>query len=198
MTGILKVLLPALLATMMVGTGWSFTILPPTTLSLSKLQHRSPQHSIRMRLSSSSMGGEDHQVITSTATNGDNVVNGATATGSAAIVDPLDPQAVWQEQLKSEEVQEVRREIIQKYLSMGIDQQKAEQDVDAFLSDREKSLQYLEMRRYAAAQADELGPDFFLQLLGAFLLGLFANVGVKYLSAYKSVYPDGNGPIPFL
>jgi len=196
-------LLPALLAMMMVGTGcWSFTILPPTTSSLSKLHHRPPQHySIRMRLSSSSMGGEDPATATAAATTtngGETVVNGAAANNNAAIVDPLDAQAVWQEQLKSEEVQEVRREIIQKYLSMGIDQQKAEQDVDAFLSDREKSLQYLEMRRYAAAQADELGPDFFFQLVGAFLFGLVANVGVKYLSAYKSVYPDGNGPIPFL
>lgn len=179
MSTISKILLSAMMVVMWIGTSWSFTIPTP------KLQ-RPPRHSSIMSLAASSMR-EDQSSSAAAGTN-DEAMNGASvvvATAANSIVDPLDAEAVWQEQLKSEEVQEVRRELIQKYLSMGIDRERAERDVDAFLSDREKSLQYLEMRRYAAAQADELGPDFLLQLLGAFFFGFLANVGVKYLSAYK-------------
>lgn len=114
-----------------------------------------------------------------------NLAMESSAGESDEVIDPLDEEAVWQEQLKSEEVQEVRVELIQKYLQMGRERDAAEADVDAFLSDRERSLQYLEMRRYAAAQADELGPELFLQLGGAFSIGLFATVGIKYFNAYK-------------
>lgn len=55
------------------------------------------------------------------------------------------------------------------------------------------------MRRYAKAQADELmGFESIFVIGGAFFLGLGGNVLIKYISAYKDVYPDGNGPIPFL
>mmetsp|Transcript_39552 Transcript_39552/g.55736 ORF Transcript_39552/g.55736 Transcript_39552/m.55736 type:complete len:175 (-) Transcript_39552:375-899(-) len=104
----------------------------------------------------------------------------------------------WMEQVQSEEIQEVRAELIYKYVQLGKGQEEAENEVDKFLSDPEQSKQYLEMRRYAKAQADELGPELVLQLGGAFVIGLSATVIPKYISAYKSVYPDGNGPIPFL
>jgi len=106
-------------------------------------------------------------------------------------------EANWMSELDSKEVQEVRNELIQKYLSLGRTMEYAEMEVDKFLSDPERSSQFLEMRRYAKANND-LGFEFIFQLGGAFLLGLSGNVAVKYFAAYKDVYPDGGGPIPFL
>ena len=91
----------------------------------------------------------------------------------------------WLANLKSKEIQEVREELIFKYVKLGKGQEEAEREVDKFLSDPEQSEQYLEMRRYAKAQADELGPELILQLGGAFALGLGATVIPKYISAYK-------------
>lgn len=106
-------------------------------------------------------------------------------------------EANWMSELDSKEVQEVRNELIQKYLSLGRTMEYAEMEVDKFLSDPERSSQFLEMRRYAKANND-LGFEFIFQLGGAFLLGLSGNVAVKYFAAYKDVYPDGSGPIPFV
>lgn len=90
-------------------------------------------------------------------------------------------------------------ELIGKYLSAGKSQEYAEQEVDKFLSDPDRSEKYLDMRRYAKAQADELmGFESIFVIGGAFLLGLTGNVMIKYIAAYKEVYPSGDGPIPFL
>lgn len=110
----------------------------------------------------------------------------------------LSPEEEWRLQLDSEEVAEVRQELIQKYLSSGRSMEYAEKEVDKFLSDPKRSAQFLEMRRYAKAQANDLGFEFIFQLGGAFAIGLIANVGVKYYASYKQVYPNHDGPIPFL
>ena len=89
------------------------------------------------------------------------------------------------EYLKSAEIQEVRQELLMKYVQLGKSPEDAEREVDNFLSDPEQSEQYLEMRRYAKAQADELGFELYLQLGGAFLIGLAATVLPKYISAYQ-------------
>lgn len=110
-----------------------------------------------------------------------------------------DPAAVWALQLESEEVQEVRAELVQKYLSLGRTQEYAEREVDEFLSDPERSQQFLEMRRYANAQAEELmGFEIWIQLFGAFALGLGGQSAFKYYHAYRSVYAPGEGPLPWL
>jgi hypothetical protein len=76
--------------------------------------------------------------------------------------------------------------MIQKYLSFGKSREDAEAEVDKFLSDPERSQQYLEMRRYANAQKNELmGFEGFLTIGGGFLLGLVGTVGVKYFSALQ-------------
>jgi hypothetical protein len=90
-------------------------------------------------------------------------------------------------------------ELVQKYLSAGKSREFAEEEVDKFLSDPERSEQYLEMRRYAKAQANELmGFETVLVIGGSFVLGLVGNVGLKYLLAYKEVFPNHDGPIPLL
>lgn len=81
---------------------------------------------------------------------------------------------------------DVRMELVQKYVSAGKSHEYAEQEVDKFLSDPERSEQYLDMRRYAEAQQNELmGFESIFVIGGAFFVGLMGNVGMKYLSAYK-------------
>ncbi len=90
-------------------------------------------------------------------------------------------------------------ELIQKYISAGKSREFAEEEVDEFLSDPERSEQFLDMRRYAKAQANELmGFETVFVIGGAFFLGLLGNVGVKYFAAYREVFPNHDGPIPFL
>mmetsp|Transcript_3573 Transcript_3573/g.6086 ORF Transcript_3573/g.6086 Transcript_3573/m.6086 type:complete len:156 (-) Transcript_3573:209-676(-) len=91
--------------------------------------------------------------------------------------------------------QEVREELIAKYMEMGKSRELAENEIDEFLQDPEQSRKYLEMRAYAQSQADLLGPELYLQFFGYFMLGVIGTVGPKY---YHALYPDGGGPIPFL
>jgi hypothetical protein len=43
-----------------------------------------------------------------------------------------------------------------------------------------------------------MGFESIFVIGGAFALGLTGNVLIKYISAYKQVYPSGDGPVPFL
>lgn len=95
----------------------------------------------------------------------------------------------WRAQLESDQVKEVRMELIQKYLSTGHDMELAEKEVDKFLSDPERSLQYLEMRDYAKSQ-NEMGFETALTLGAAFVIGLVGNVGMKYFAALSEASPD--------
>jgi hypothetical protein len=98
----------------------------------------------------------------------------AAAAGSkmtAMEVSPTSPTISWVDQLKAPLMQDVRSELIQKYVAQGVSQDTAEQEVDWFLQDTERSQQYLEMRMYAQLQADDFGVEYGLQVLGAFLLG---------------------------
>ena len=97
----------------------------------------------------------------------------------------LDQAAAWELQLQTKEVEEVRQELIQKYISLGRTLEYAEKEVDQFLSDPERSQQFLDMRRYAKAQANDLGFESLFQIGGAFMLGLGFTVGANYYSAYK-------------
>lgn len=96
----------------------------------------------------------------------------------------MSDEELWKKQLESDELQEIRREMVAKYTSLGNSLEVAEAEVDAFLGDREKSQQFVEMRRYAQAQVDDLselggvGPLFL-----AFLIGFVATVGPKLLAA---------------
>jgi hypothetical protein len=105
-------------------------------------------------------------------------------TESSAPADTMDPAAVMK-YLQSAEIQEVRDALISKYVQLGKSPEDAEREVDGFLSDPERSKQYLEMRRYAKAQADELGFELYLQLGGAMLIGFAATTLNNYYSAYK-------------
>ena len=92
----------------------------------------------------------------------------------------------WREQLNSEEILEVRKELVLKYTSLGSSPEVAEKEVDEFLSDKERCEQYLDMRRYAQAQADELTEFKSVgQLVLAFVVGFVGTVGPKLYDAYQ-------------
>ena len=79
----------------------------------------------------------------------------------------------WLKLLQSAEIQQVRSEMVQKYVELGKKREEALVEVDRFLSDPEQSHPYLEMRRSAKSQ-ELVGPEFFVQLLGSFAIGWFA------------------------
>jgi len=95
----------------------------------------------------------------------------------------------WIEQLQSSEIQEVRQEMVAKYVSFGKTIEDAEKEVDKFLSDPEQSLQYLEMREYAKSQ-ELMGAnaESLMFLVGAFLLGVCGSAAIKYFDLGKGFF----------
>ena len=77
----------------------------------------------------------------------------------------------WQLRLQTKEVQEVRQELIKKYVALGRDEAYAESEVDQFLNDPARSLQFLDMKRYAKEHS-ELGFETVIQYATAFLIGM--------------------------
>jgi hypothetical protein len=95
-------------------------------------------------------------------------------------------QELWLQELQSEEVKKVRRELVQKYVGMGKNTEIAEREVDAFLSDPTKSQPFLEMRLTALKKAyDDMGLGIIVQTATIFFFCLFATVGLQYYTAYK-------------
>ena len=98
----------------------------------------------------------------------------------------LSEEELWEQQLNSKQIQEVRKELVLKYTSLGKSPEVAETEVDEFLSDKERCQQYLEMRTYAQAQADDLADFTTVGQLGlAFIIGLIGTVGPKLYNAYQ-------------
>lgn len=95
-------------------------------------------------------------------------------------------QELWLQELQSEEVKKVRRELVQKYVGMGKNAEVAEREVDAFLADPKKSQPFLEMRLSALKKAyDDMGLGIIVQTVAIFFFCLFATVGLQYYTAYK-------------
>eukprot|EP00816_Leptocylindrus_hargravesii_P004181 CAMPEP_0196804924 /NCGR_PEP_ID=MMETSP1362-20130617/4625_1 /TAXON_ID=163516 /ORGANISM="Leptocylindrus danicus, Strain CCMP1856" /LENGTH=190 /DNA_ID=CAMNT_0042177517 /DNA_START=49 /DNA_END=621 /DNA_ORIENTATION=+ len=125
---------------------------------------------------------------------GDNVMSSTSASDVSAAAGPTKEEldALWTQALTTDEVQLVRQELVAKYLQLGRSQEYAEREVDEFLSDRERSEKYLEMRAYAKGSAGSgFSTELVVQLGLAFFLGLGGNVAVKYWAAYRSAFPDG-------
>lgn len=122
---------------------------------------------------------------------GDNVMS-STSGDVAASPSKEELDALWTQGLTTDEVQQVRQELVAKYLQLGRSHEFAEREVDEFLSDRERSEKYLEMRAYAKGSAGAgFSTELVVQLGLAFFLGLGGNVAVKYWAAYRSAFPDG-------
>jgi hypothetical protein len=81
-------------------------------------------------------------------------------------------QEQWRDQLQSKEVQRVREDLLRNFLRHGRSREYAEAEVDEFLSDPERAQPFLEMKRYAASQADDLlAPEPIFQFVLAFFSG---------------------------
>jgi hypothetical protein len=90
----------------------------------------------------------------------------------------------WMEQIQSKEIQRVREELIQKFLAHGVTLDVAEKEVDNFLGDKNRSQNFVDMRKYAVeARSDELVESSALLLPGIALLfmGLFVTVIIEFI-----------------
>lgn len=107
--------------------------------------------------------------------------------------DTTQDQEEWTARLNSAEVEEVRVELIDKYLELGRSKEFAENEVDNFLADRERSEKFLDMRRIAKeAEIGAFSPQVGLQLGLAFILGLVLNVISRYWAAFSAAYPSAD------
>lgn len=69
------------------------------------------------------------------------------------------------------ELETIRKELINKYVSLGHSIDDATSEVEYFLEDEERCREYVEMRRKAMARGDDLGIEMIVQFGGAFLFG---------------------------
>ena len=69
------------------------------------------------------------------------------------------------------ELETIRKELINKYVSLGHSIEDATSEVEYFLADEERCREYVEMRRKAMARGDDLGIEMIVQFAGAFLFG---------------------------
>ena len=79
---------------------------------------------------------------------------------------------------------EVRAELVNKYIVLGHKENEAVKEVDAFLSDRDRCEQYLEMRRVCTESNS--GGSIPWEYGAFFLIGLLGNLGMKFLNDFSS------------
>ena len=80
---------------------------------------------------------------------------------------------VTEDVLDSELVDEIREELLHKYLAQGISRDSAIREIDSFIQDKERSRKYMEMRAYASkAKGYDLGIGEGLNYVIAFLVGI--------------------------
>ena len=72
---------------------------------------------------------------------------------------------------ESREVETIRRELIEKYITLGHSEDYASREVNYFLEHSERSAQYVEMRRIAMARGNDLGIESIVQFAAAFVVG---------------------------
>jgi hypothetical protein len=96
----------------------------------------------------------------------------------------VDQDDLWLQQLETPQIQQVRSEMLAKYISLGKSSEQAEKEVDEFLHDRERAQPFVEMRQYAKRKFDDMGLEIVFQTSFIFLFCLFATLGLQYYSAY--------------
>ena len=105
----------------------------------------------------------------------------------------------WQEYLQTREVQEVRQQLIDKYLSLGRTQEYAEVEIDRFLNDPSRSQKFLEMRKYVKSQEDaSMGFENFLLYGCAFIFGLLGDAIFKHLLSFQEMSSDTHDLFHFM
>lgn len=96
----------------------------------------------------------------------------------------MEQDQLWEEQLQTPQIQQVRDEMLQKYISLGKSTETAEREVDAFLRDRQRAEPFVEMRQYAKRKFDDMGLEIVFQTLSITLFCLFVTLGFQYHAAY--------------
>lgn len=88
----------------------------------------------------------------------------------------------------------IRGELVQKYIALGHSEEYATNEVNYFLEDSERSAQFVEMRRIAMAQGNDLGIENFVQFAAAFSFGLVGSWAMNHFHAIQAASPDGGLP----
>ncbi len=96
----------------------------------------------------------------------------------------MEQDQLWEEQLKTPQIQQVRDEMLQKYISLGKSADRAEREVDAFLRDRERAQPFIEMRQYAKRKFDDMGLEIVFQTATITFFCLFTTLALQYHAAY--------------
>lgn len=94
--------------------------------------------------------------------------------------------------LGSKLVEEIKQELLAKYTERGVSAAQAEQEIEVFLSDHERSEKYLEMRVTAQAKADDLGLGNVLEFIVGFLAGFLGLAILNFFESYREVFPEGS------
>ncbi len=81
----------------------------------------------------------------------------------------------------------IRKELIEKYITLGHSEEHASREVNYFLEDAERSKQYVEMRRIAMARGNDLGIENIVQFAAAFLVGMVGSWALESLHAQGTV-----------
>ncbi|KAL3758474.1 hypothetical protein ACHAWU_004317 [Discostella pseudostelligera] len=96
--------------------------------------------------------------------------------------------------IQQREMDTIRKELIQKYITLGHSEEYATREVNYFLEDAERSQQYVEMRRIAMARGNDLGIENFVQFAAAFLVGLVGSWALDSWHTFQTSSPDGSFP----
>jgi hypothetical protein len=89
-------------------------------------------------------------------------------------------------------VEEIKQELLAKYTERGVSAAQAEQEIEVFLSDSERSEKYLEMKATAQAKADDLGLGNVVELIVGFLTGFIGLAILKSFESYRDLFPEGS------
>mmetsp|Transcript_25674 Transcript_25674/g.53599 ORF Transcript_25674/g.53599 Transcript_25674/m.53599 type:complete len:167 (-) Transcript_25674:338-838(-) len=88
------------------------------------------------------------------------------------------------------EMETIRTELIEKYISLGHSEEYAGHEVAYFLADSERSKQYVDMRRIAMAGGNDLGIENIVQFAAAFLVGVLGSWALNYMQEIQAASPD--------
>lgn len=87
--------------------------------------------------------------------------------------------------IQQREMDTIRKELIQKYITVGHSEEYATREVNYFLEDAERSKQYVEMRRIAMARGNDLGIEEVVQFVAAFLVGMLGSWALDYWHTFQ-------------
>eukprot|EP00584_Thalassiosira_punctigera_P021270 CAMPEP_0172552736 /NCGR_PEP_ID=MMETSP1067-20121228/47163_1 /TAXON_ID=265564 ORGANISM="Thalassiosira punctigera, Strain Tpunct2005C2" /NCGR_SAMPLE_ID=MMETSP1067 /ASSEMBLY_ACC=CAM_ASM_000444 /LENGTH=164 /DNA_ID=CAMNT_0013340787 /DNA_START=44 /DNA_END=538 /DNA_ORIENTATION=- len=113
-------------------------------------------------------------------------IDGSNSRGDAAAMPPRNPTA--------QEMETIRKELIEKFITLGHAEDYASREVAHFLEDFERSAKYVEMRRIAMTRGNDLGIEEAVQFAGAFLVGTLGGMALNSLREVQAANPDVGFP----